>query len=97
MNTKHTRLTIFEAISDMASVNIVELIDRHVKEDIAMDTMIGSRILLEYDGRMVVFETDWSTWEGCLTYHSSRGYRALNAQIVHFTIGEPVIKLFFLH
>ena len=55
---------------------------------------VGSRLLVEEGGCMVIALTTWTTREDCLRYRSSRNYRQFVGATQHLLAGGFVVKIF---
>ena len=85
----YSRMMIMEANSEKQTAELVKRLTEHAEaQGLAADVMVDG------DGRMVVFQTAHSTHDALVLYSSSRMCRKLMTDTSYLLIGDHVVKVF---
>ena len=87
----YSRMMIMEANSEAQTAELVKRLTEHAERE-----RLSADILVDGDGRMVVFQTAHSNHDDLVLYSSSRTCRKLMTDTSYLLIGDHVIKLFKL-
>ena len=91
----YIRMVIGEAINEDQVREFGAIYEDSIEPEILKEPgIVGSEIMFEEGGTMVMVLTKWNTREDCLRYHSSRTYRQFVAKTQHLLVGNFVVKLF---
>ena len=85
----YSRMMIMEANSEEQTAELIKRLTEHAEaQGLAADVMVDS------DGRMVVFQTAHSNHDDLVVYSSSRTCRKLMTDTSYLLIGDHVVKVF---
>ena len=82
-------MMIMEANSEKQTAELVKRLTEHAEaQGLAADVMVDG------DGRMVVFQTAHSNHDDLVVYSSTQACRLLMHDMAYLLIGSPVVKVF---
>ena len=87
----YVRMMIMEANSEEQTAELINRLTEHAERE-----RLSADILVDGDGRMVVFQTAHSNHDDLMIYSISRACRALMSETSHLLIGDHVVKVFRL-
>ena len=87
----YVRMMIMEANSEEQTAELIKRLTEHADEQ-----RLSADIMVDSDGRMVVFQSRHGSHYQLSRYSSSLACRALMSETAHLLIGDHVIKIFKL-
>lgn len=89
------RMVIGECLSEAQVREFSKIYEADVTPQLTKEPgYVGSQLLVEEGGNMVIALTTWATRDDCLRHHSSRNYRQFVAGTQHLLAGSFVVKIF---
>ena len=87
----YSRMMIMEANSEEQTAELIKRLTEHAERE-----RLSADVMVDGDGRMVVFQTAHSNHDDLMIYSISRACRALMSETSYLLIGDHVIKIFKL-
>ena len=87
----YSRMMIMEANSEEQVEELIKRLTEHAERE-----RLSADVMVDGDGRMVVFQTAHGSHDELVIYSISRACRALMSETSYLLIGDHVVKIFKL-